>query len=57
MIKVDQSKSTDINKKYQVTAVPTVVILKNGAVVWQKTGMIDEKLLKEKLDEMTSSRP
>lgn len=54
MIKVDQSKSTDINKKYQVTAVPTVVILKNDAMVWQKTGMIDEKLLKEKLDEIVT---
>jgi thioredoxin 1 len=42
VIKVDIDKSVQAASVYQVQAVPTFIIFKNGHVVWRHAGMIDK---------------
>jgi len=45
VIKVDIDKSVQAANAYQVQAVPTFIIFKNGHVVWRHAGMIDKTSL------------
>ena len=45
VIKVDIDKSVEAARVYQVQAVPTFMIFKNGAVKWRHSGMIDKHTL------------
>jgi thioredoxin 1 len=45
VIKVDIDKSVQAANAYQVQAVPTFIIFKNGQVVWRHAGMIDKTSL------------
>ena len=42
VIKVDIDKSVQAANAYQVQAVPTFIIFKNGNIVWRHSGMIDK---------------
>ena len=42
VIKVDIDKSIEAAQAYQVQAVPTFIIFKNGKIVWRHSGMIDK---------------
>ncbi len=42
VIKVDIDKSVQAATAYQVQAVPTFIIFKNGYVVWRHAGIIDK---------------
>ncbi|MEO8406506.1 MAG: thioredoxin [Chitinophagaceae bacterium] len=45
VIKVDIDKSEQAANAYQVQAVPTFIIFKNGSIVWRHSGMIDKNSL------------
>jgi len=45
VIKVDIDKSVEAARTYQVQAVPTFVIFKNGTIRWRHSGMIDKHTL------------
>ena len=45
VIKVDIDKSVAAAQAYQVQAVPTFIIFKNGSIVWRHSGMIDKNTL------------
>lgn len=45
VIKVDIDKSESAAVKYNVRAVPTFMIFRNGEVVWRHAGMIDKQSL------------
>lgn len=45
VIKVDIDKSVEAAQAYQVQAVPTFIIFKNGNIIWRHSGMIDKKSL------------
>ena len=45
VIKVDIDKSVEAAQAYQVQAVPTFIIFKNGKIVWRYSGMIDKSSL------------
>lgn len=40
LTKVDAERNRDLASQYQITGVPTVVILKNGQPVYRKTGVV-----------------
>ena len=45
VIKVDIDKSQSAAMQYNVSAVPTFMIFKNGQTVWRHSGMIDKQSL------------
>ena len=45
VIKVDIDKSSEAANTYQVQAVPTFIIFREGKVVWRHSGMIDKHSL------------
>lgn len=49
VIKVDIDKSREASEVYQVQAVPTFIIFKNGNIVWRHSGMIDKNSLVDRL--------
>lgn len=49
IIKIDVDKNPQVAKKFQVRGVPTLIIFKNGEIVWRQSGVFPanelEKLL------------
>jgi len=45
ILKIDVDKNTSIAAKYNIQAVPTLLIFKNGNVVWKHPGGIDKQSL------------
>ena len=43
LIKVDGSRDQQLLKQYVVTALPVLILYKNGKQVWRKDGIADEK--------------
>ena len=47
--------NVDVNQglaaKYNIMSIPTLMIVKNGQVVWQNTGVVPEAMITGKLDE------
>lgn len=53
VIKVDIDKSVQAAQAYQVQAVPTFIIFKNGKIIWRHSGMIDKNSLLNVLTQNT----
>jgi len=51
IVKVDIDKQQRIAQQYNVNAVPTFMIFKNGNAVWQHPGMIDKSSLLKMLNQ------
>ena len=49
VVKIDIDKQQRIAQQYNVSAVPTFIIFKNGNVVWRHPGMIDKSSLMNQL--------
>ncbi|MDR1116583.1 MAG: thioredoxin [Tannerella sp.] len=45
VIKIDVDKNQSVADRYQVQAVPTFVIFKNGRIVWRNAGAVDKASL------------
>ncbi|MDZ7716802.1 MAG: thioredoxin [Balneolaceae bacterium] len=46
IIKIDAEKNADAAIKYQVRGVPTLILFKNGKILWQQSGVVQLKQLK-----------
>jgi thioredoxin 1 len=49
VLKLDIDRSPGMSSLYQVQAVPTFIIFKNGEPVWRHSGMLDKQSLQQKL--------
>src|SRR6218665_912547 len=45
VIKVDIDKSTEAAQAFQVQAVPTFILFRNGTIRWRHSGMLDKNTL------------
>ena len=45
VLKVDIDKNNIITTKYQIQAVPTLILFKEGEIKWRGTGVIDKQSL------------
>jgi thioredoxin 1 len=51
VVKVDIDKQQQIARQYNVSAVPTFIIFKNGNPIWRHPGMIDKSSLLNMLNQ------
>ena len=49
VLKIDVDRNQAVASKYQIQAVPTLMIFKNGNVVWRQSGGMDKASLKNVL--------
>ena len=49
VLKIDVDRNPAVASKYQIQAVPTLVIFKNGQIVWRQSGGMDKASLKNVL--------
>lgn len=55
ILKIDTEKNPAAAIKYQVRSIPTLILFKNGQVIWQQAGVLQanqlESIIKEKLSQ------
>lgn len=47
IIKVDVEKSPQAASDYQIQGVPTIMLFKNGVVLWRQSGVVQAKQLEQ----------
>jgi thioredoxin 1 len=52
ILKVDVDKNPSAARDFNIQGVPTIVIFKNGNIVWRKSGVVQASLLKQTLHAM-----
>lgn len=51
IIKIDVDKNPQAASAYQVQSVPTLMLFKNGNVVWRQTGVVPTESLKRVIEQ------
>jgi thioredoxin 1 len=46
IIKIDIDKNPQISSSYQIQSVPTLILFKNGKVMWRQSGVVTTEQLK-----------
>lgn len=49
VLKIDVDRNQQVSARFDVRAVPTLIIFKNGRPVWRHSGTIDKNALKQQL--------
>jgi thioredoxin 1 len=49
IIKIDVDQNNEIAGKYSIQSVPTLIIFKNGKLVWRQSGVVGKSQLKSVL--------
>jgi len=49
IIKIDVDNNNEIASRYSVQSVPTIIIFKNGKLVWRQSGVVSKSQLKSVL--------
>jgi len=50
IVKIDVDKDEDLAELYRIQSVPTLVIFKEGEVVWRESGVVQAKELKAMIE-------
>ena len=54
VLKVDVDKNQETITEFEIQAVPTLIIFKNGIVVWRSAGVIDKTSLTQQIKHFIS---
>ena len=49
LIKIDVDKNQEIAAKYQIRGVPTLMIFKDGKLLWRQSGVVPVELLRAEI--------
>jgi thioredoxin 1 len=45
VLKVDVDKNSQVSDEYRINSVPTLIIFKNGRLIWRNSGAMDKNAL------------
>jgi thioredoxin 1 len=51
VIKIDVDQNPALASKYNIQGVPTVILFKNGKLIWRQAGVVSKSLLKDVLQQ------
>jgi thioredoxin 1 len=51
IIKIDVDQNNEIAGKYSIQSVPTLIVFKNGKLVWRQSGVVSKSQLKSVLEQ------
>ncbi len=54
IIKIDAEKNPQAAIKYQVRGVPTLILFKNGEILWQQAGVVQPAQLEQIINQKTA---
>ncbi len=54
IIKIDAEKNPQAAIKYQVRGVPTLILFKNGQILWQQSGVVRAPQLEQIINQKTA---
>ncbi len=54
VIKIDVDQNSEIAGKYNIQSVPTLIIFKNGKIVWRQSGVVSKSQLNNVLTQYLS---
>jgi thioredoxin 1 len=54
IIKIDIDKNPGVASSYQVQSVPTLILFKNGKIMWRQSGVVTTEHLKRVIDQHSS---
>ncbi len=54
IIKIDAEKNPSAAIKYQVRGVPTLILFKNGDILWQQSGVVQAPQLEQIINQKTA---
>lgn len=52
VIKIDVDKNQSLSRAYQVSGVPTLLLFKNGSLVWRKSGVSSQMELEQQIQKL-----
>lgn len=50
VLKIDVDKNVAASSKFKVRGVPTLILFKNGEIMWRQSGLMSRNDLKEKIN-------
>jgi thioredoxin 1 len=50
ILKVDVDRNQRVSQQYQIQSIPTMILFKNGKILWRKTGVVSIKELKQLIE-------
>lgn len=53
ILKVDVDKNQEVLTKYQIQGVPTLILFRNGNIVWRQSGVVPAKIISEIINQNT----
>jgi thioredoxin 1 len=51
VIKIDVDQNNEIAGRYNIQSVPTLIVFKNGILVWRQSGVVSKSQLKSVLEQ------
>lgn len=49
ILKIDVDKNPSVMQTYQIRGVPTIILFRNGRIVWQQAGAVSEQTLLQEI--------
>ena len=50
VLKVNVDDNRDVSVKYGIRSIPTIILFKNGEPIWRQTGVVQSKVLVDKIN-------
>ena len=54
IIKIDVDKNPGVSAIYGIQGIPTLILFKNGKVIWRKSGLLTRAQLEQELQKFTT---